>query len=303
MRACGHADLEVCCPASVTMSEEHLYLYVHLLLAGVLSPHGVFPLSVRVKVPPFRQRGEDATLQCHFDLDAGELYSVQWYKDNEEFFRYKPRSEPQKHPYKDIVGVKVDNPRSNSRQVTLKQVSIRSSGVYRCEVSGEAPYFHSAHSEARMEVVYIPKDNPTISGPERQHQVGDNIALNCTSGKSHPASKLQWFINDQLVSDPAFLVEHPHQKHAHGLYTTVLGLRLVIRPQHFREGSMVLRCVATVSTELWRSHTEVVHDDEPPHNVRMLENREAFFELKGGGGPRLAPALPLLVLLALLLAT
>ncbi|KAE8742929.1 hypothetical protein FOCC_FOCC011481 [Frankliniella occidentalis] len=161
----------------------------------------------------------------------------------------------------------------------MKQVSIRSSGVYRCEVSGEAPYFHSAHSEARMEVVYIPKDNPTISGPERQHQVGDNIALNCTSGKSHPASKLQWFINDQLVSDPAFLVEHPHQKHAHGLYTTVLGLRLVIRPQHFREGSMVLRCVATVSTELWRSHTEVVHDDEPPHNVRMLENREAFFEL------------------------
>lgn len=45
------------------------------------------------------------------------------------------------------------NPRSNSRQVTLKQVTIRSSGVYRCEVSGEAPYFHSAHSEARMEVV------------------------------------------------------------------------------------------------------------------------------------------------------
>ncbi|KAK3930646.1 Carcinoembryonic antigen-related cell adhesion molecule 1 [Frankliniella fusca] len=97
----------------------------------------------------------------------------------------------------------IDNPRSNSRQVTLKQVSIRSSGVYRCEVSGEAPYFHSAHSEARMEVVYIPKDNPTITGPERQHQVGDNLALNCTSGKSHPASKLQWFINDQLAGRQA----------------------------------------------------------------------------------------------------
>ena len=47
----------------------------------------------------------------------------------------------------------LQNPRSNSRQVTLKQVAIRSSGMYRCEVSGEAPYFHSAHGEARMEVV------------------------------------------------------------------------------------------------------------------------------------------------------
>ncbi|XP_034240325.1 cell adhesion molecule 2-like [Thrips palmi] len=281
------------------MSEEHLYLYVHLLLAGVLSPHGVFPLSVRVRVPPFKQRGEDAVLHCQYDMESPELYSVQWYKDNEEFFRYKPRSDPQKHPFKDIAGVKVDNPRSNSKQVTLKQVSIRTSGVYRCEVSGEAPYFHSAHSEGRMEVVSIPKENPTITGPDRQYQVGDNLGLNCTSAKSHPASKLQWFINDKPVTEPSHLEEHPHAKHAHGLYTTMLGLRFTIRPHHFRDGSMVLRCVATVSTELWRSHTkhEVVNDDDA-HEARMLQNREAFFELKGGGGARTAPAALALLLLA-----
>lgn len=69
---------------------------------------GVFPLSVRVRVPPFRQRGEDAVLHCQYDLEPPELYSVQWYKDNEEFFRYKPRSDPQKNLFRDIVGVKVD---------------------------------------------------------------------------------------------------------------------------------------------------------------------------------------------------
>ena len=92
------------------------------------------------------------------------------------------------------------------------------------------------------------------------------------------------------MSEPGVLEEHPHQKHAHGLYSTMLGLRFTIRPHHFRDGSMVLRCVATVSTELWRSHTnhEVLHDSEDEAGagaaagagagVRMLENREAFFE-------------------------
>lgn len=87
------------------------------------------------------------------------------------------------------------------------------------------------------------------------------------------------------VTEASHLEEHPHGKHAHGLYTSVLGLHFTIRPHHFRDGSMVLRCVATVSTELWRSHTkhEVVSDDEHEgglggHEARMLQNREAFFE-------------------------
>lgn len=42
---------------------------------------------------------------------------------------------------------------SDSRKVILRSVSLKTSGLFRCEVSAEAPTFSSAQSEARMEVV------------------------------------------------------------------------------------------------------------------------------------------------------
>lgn len=51
----------------------------------------------------------------------------------------------------------------------------------------------------------LPKDGPHISGEQQQqYQIGDYLNLNCTSGKSHPASVLQWYINDQPVSGNLF---------------------------------------------------------------------------------------------------
>ena len=34
------------------------------------------------------------TLKCDFDMGADTLYSVQWYKDNLEFFRFFPNQKP-----------------------------------------------------------------------------------------------------------------------------------------------------------------------------------------------------------------
>jgi hypothetical protein len=42
---------------------------------------------------------------------------------------------------------------SNDKQVTLKGVNLKSSGIYRCEVSAEKPNFSSAAGEGRMEVI------------------------------------------------------------------------------------------------------------------------------------------------------
>ncbi|PSN33156.1 hypothetical protein C0J52_26073 [Blattella germanica] len=39
-------------------------------------------------------RDLDARLECHFDLEGEALYSVKWYKDGNEFFRYVPRDHP-----------------------------------------------------------------------------------------------------------------------------------------------------------------------------------------------------------------
>lgn len=36
------------------------------------------------------------------------LYSVKWYKDNEEFYRYVPRANPPQRIYNNVEGVRVD---------------------------------------------------------------------------------------------------------------------------------------------------------------------------------------------------
>lgn len=68
MAAAGH----VCCPAAGSRS---------LRLVDVV-------------VPALALRGETTTLRCAFDLESDRLYSVTWYKDHEEFFRFVPRARP-----------------------------------------------------------------------------------------------------------------------------------------------------------------------------------------------------------------
>ncbi|KAL1140625.1 hypothetical protein AAG570_000555, partial [Ranatra chinensis] len=109
-------------------------------------------LKLHVAVPQYKLRGELAVLECHYELEGDTLYSVKWYKENEEFYRFVPKSNPPQQSYK-VEGIKVDHQLSDSRQVALRGVNLKSTGVYRCEVSAEAPSFASAQSEGRMEVV------------------------------------------------------------------------------------------------------------------------------------------------------
>ncbi|XP_054009059.1 basal cell adhesion molecule-like isoform X3 [Hylaeus anthracinus] len=166
-----------------------------LLLLALLLKQEVAGLKlIRINVPPYTLRGKSALLECRYDLETDKLYTITWYKDDEEFYRYVPRGEPTKHSYP-VEGVKVDHRRSDHQQVLLQDVSLHSSGQYKCEVSGEAPNFNSVSAEASMEVVVLPQDGPTITGEEKIYATGDVLGLNCTSDKSHPAAKLKWFIN------------------------------------------------------------------------------------------------------------
>lgn len=61
-----------------------------------------------VKVPAYIFIGDSVQLFCNYDLQMDKLYSVSWYKDNEEFYRYVPASKTQlKHSYY-MDGITVD---------------------------------------------------------------------------------------------------------------------------------------------------------------------------------------------------
>lgn len=69
-----------------------------------------FILSLRlteVRIPNHTVRNSTARLECHYDMDGEELYSVKWYKDGHEFYRYIPRSMPPALVF-ELPGINVD---------------------------------------------------------------------------------------------------------------------------------------------------------------------------------------------------
>jgi len=64
-------------------------------------------LTVKAVVPRYKIRGETAVLRCDFELEGALLYAVKWYRENEEFYRFVPKSDPQMTSYV-VDGIKVD---------------------------------------------------------------------------------------------------------------------------------------------------------------------------------------------------
>ena len=65
-------------------------------------------LSMRgLRVPNQLILGQSALLGCDYDLEDSRLYSVKWYKDGKEFFRFMPSMEHKVQVFH-VDGVSVD---------------------------------------------------------------------------------------------------------------------------------------------------------------------------------------------------
>lgn len=62
---------------------------------------------IKVVVPEYIYLNKPASLECQYDLENDKLYTVQWYKDNDEFYRYVPKYFPPHISYR-IDDIKVD---------------------------------------------------------------------------------------------------------------------------------------------------------------------------------------------------
>ncbi|XP_039748901.1 junctional adhesion molecule 2A-like [Pararge aegeria] len=236
---------------------------LYVIFSLLLIKESLLLRIVQVTVPSYRIRGQPAQLECDYELGGDTLYSVKWYRDNEEFYRYMPKYDPPKHSYK-LEGVKVELSKSDDRRVMLHPVTLKSSGQYRCEVSAEAPSFASAAGEGKMEVIYLPREGPRITGNEQENRRGDSLFLNCTSGRSYPAAILSWDIDGEKVIDSELLVEYPPMQHSHGLLSSALGLRVP------SGRTMQVRCTARVAPA-WREGSEAIVG-----NSQLADSKEAM---------------------------
>lgn len=211
---------------------------------------------VMLDIPSPTILGESVELTCSYELDDEQLYSVKWYKNDVEFYRYVPNDWPPGQ-FLPLPGIRVDLSKSGKNSVYLRHVDLNTAGIYRCEISAEAPSFDTAESEKEMKVFVLPSEGPTLTGGNQEYHIGDTVAVNCTSAKSKPAATLRWYINDELVG-PEYETEYSAILHADGLETSSLGLKFIVTPEHFRNGNMKLKCTATISRIYTMSNEEMV---------------------------------------------
>lgn len=85
-----------------------------------------------VKIPNHIMRLKSALLGCRYALDGESLYSVKWYKDGHEIYRYVPRDKPPGQAFP-LPGVNIDvsigeGEREGGGDELMQQVCETSSG-------------------------------------------------------------------------------------------------------------------------------------------------------------------------------
>ncbi|KAI4503436.1 hypothetical protein M0802_001658 [Mischocyttarus mexicanus] len=241
---------ESCSRCGKCLTKMQLVLLAVLLYSSPTT--GQEPKILRLDVPDIVDpRWENVTLRCEYDLGGKELYTVKWYKDGNEFFRFMPGSRPVGE-YFPVEGIKVDILQSNGRQVTLhgqndgtKRINL--DGTYGCEVSSEAPNFLMAYAEANMSVAVLPKNPPALDGLRPYYEIGEVLEAACTSALSYPPPVLTFILNGKEV-DKAKTTEISNDGYIDNnlISTSRLGFSLRLERQHFPGGTLHLVCQSSL---------------------------------------------------------
>ncbi|VVC92834.1 unnamed protein product, partial [Leptidea sinapis] len=153
--------------------------------------------------------GETVTLECTWQLEEEEaLYSVKWYRGREEFYRYIPKELPHTRVFP-LPGIEVDISRSGARRVVLQEATPAMAGRFRCEVSADAPTFHTEIRSAPLEIVETPEWGPRLVSDRSWYGVGSTLRATCASPPSHPPVNLTFALNGREIDMDSFVHELP----------------------------------------------------------------------------------------------
>jgi len=209
-----------------------------------------------IHVPHHPQVSHSVSLWCEYDLGGEPLYSIKWYKDQEEFYRYLPKEDPPRMSF-EVPGTEVDLNLSDSKVVHLLNISLETAGLYQCEVSTEAPKFKTIAKDATMSVVQPPGSSPTLFWVNQRHRlrnrvgdrwglrVGDRLVLHCLSEDSFPAANLRFYINDERANEKTVKnLKVPLNTGV--LMSSKISLDIVLERRHFRYGELTIKCTSDI---------------------------------------------------------
>ncbi|CAH4019394.1 uncharacterized protein LOC123707741 [Pieris brassicae] len=165
--------------------------------------------NLDINVPNAVLVGETVTLECTWQLEDEEaLYSVKWYRGREEFYRYIPKELPHTRVFP-LPGIEVDISRSGARRVVLQEATPAMAGRFRCEVSADAPTFHTEIRSAPLEVVETPEWGPKLVSDRSWYGVGSTLRATCASPPAHPPANLTFALNGREIDMEFFVHELP----------------------------------------------------------------------------------------------
>lgn len=222
--------------------------------------------QVRIQIPTAVKKGDSATLNCWYDTEGDPLYAVKWYKGDREFYRYAPNENPAVKTFP-IGNLMVKKTESNATQVVLTKLELEAAGAYSCEVSADAPSFHTAIVSAAMNVVELPSQMPSIQGLKRKYRVEDPLRLNCTSGRSKPAANLTWYINDRQPQKSYVRTYSPLDTNESEWQVSQIGLQFLVSHDHFTNGKLKIRCSASIYDIYWQSSEVSAEEDLPRASI------------------------------------
>ncbi|XP_075675561.1 uncharacterized protein LOC113798609 isoform X2 [Dermatophagoides pteronyssinus] len=227
---------------------------------------------VMLEVPSPSYAGESIELNCIYELEQDKLYSVKWYKNDVEFYRYVPKDWPPGQ-FLPINGISVDLAKSGMNSVFLKFIDINTAGLYRCEVSAEAPSFVTAEGEKELQVTVLPSSGPRIIGVKPSYKIGDEVNITCVSAKSKPSSTLRWHINNKEVkNDEYHIINASHIVDDENLETSSIQLRFIALDEHFKSGIIRVKCTSTVIRMHTMSNEIILRTEIPMTSDKYLDN-------------------------------
>ncbi|CAH0386014.1 unnamed protein product, partial [Bemisia tabaci] len=232
--------------------------------------------DVKVIIPQAVKRGDNAVMECLFHLEGDSLYSVKWYKGKREFYRLTPKENPSMKvfPIASLPELQVQRDKSNQSQVVLSNVVPSLSGRYSCEVSADAPSFHTAIVSGDMNVVDPPKSSPVITDVKDRYRVGEVLHATCTSRGSRPAANLTWYINGEQASRHWVRAMKVSVDPTTDLETSSSTLELKVTPRHFNaDGDLKIRCTANIHAIYWQTTERSAEQELARHSADRDHNR------------------------------
>ncbi|KAL0810232.1 hypothetical protein ABMA28_011014 [Loxostege sticticalis] len=175
----------------------------HFVFLFVTAAGGVWSLrnlSISVPRAVLSGEGQSAILRCSYDLEGAALYSIRWYRAENEFYRFVPRELPPTMVFP-LPGASVDLVQSDQHQVRIVNMNRRLSGDYQCEVSADAPLFHTDIRSAPLTVVDPPFRAPHITISQTRYARGDAIRANCSVDEAYPAPNITWILDDHKIAE------------------------------------------------------------------------------------------------------